>query len=374
MADLQPNYQPQTELMHHEQIETDEVSISTTDASKIENLCYELLAKIFNFLDPESLLNVADTCKRFQMAAATKFGDRFGRHYIWFLKTDMTEKSRKSGVYMSNGEIDVIGLKFCFRFVRCFGARIAHLEHPFSYIQNNHFQRYMNHYCADTLTSITSYEEHAFPIENCPKPFRNVQRIQISDTNLKNQLSNFMNLFPNLHHLEMTDIKMDKNSFAICFPHLNHLTLKVHAFNGTFENKFTTKNASRFLRANRQLQSLDIFSSEKITFSELLKIIHNNSALLKLQMSGEDTDTNVFDVEKLVNEHPLIEEIYLPNCIFTVDNAIKLIGQLNALKEFEIQFRLGYDHDKFVQHLGDKWQHSVTSRDSHHFFWAKLKQ
>lgn len=373
MADQQWNYPPQSQPKLYERNESENDSIIATDAHRTDNLCYELLAKICEFLDPESLLNVADTCKRLQIAAATQFGDRFGDNYIWFLKSDLTEKTRTSGVYLGNGEIDVIGIKFALRFLRCFGGKIAHLEHPFSYIRNNNFQHYINHYCADTVTSITSYGEETFPIENCSNPFRNVEKLAISEVNLRKQLRDLMKLFPNLRHLEMTDIQIDENAFAVCFPRLNHLTLKVDASDGCLENEFTAKNSSQFLRANRQLQSLDLFSFNRITFNELLDMISKNALLLKLQMSGEHTEANAADVEKFVNEHPLIEELYLPDCVLTVDNATKLISRLSALKEFEIQFRLGYEHDKFVNQLGNKWQHSVISRGSQHFFWAKLK-
>lgn len=44
----------------------------------ITNIYYDCLEQIFDFLDLESLLNVAGTCKRLQIAAAAKFTDQYG--------------------------------------------------------------------------------------------------------------------------------------------------------------------------------------------------------------------------------------------------------------------------------------------------------
>lgn len=353
------------ESKYHVQNENKEETANTTEAKTMTNICSELLERIFDFLDLESLLCLAGTNKRLHDAAATKFGDKFGNKYIWLFKSDFLETMRAPGVYLNGDQIDVIGLKFCFQFLRCFGAKISNLEDPFSYIRNDHFDRYVNQYCADTLTNITSYREGTFPIDNCSKPFKHVEKVQISDANLGNQLTNFMNLFPNLRHLEMTDIKIDETAIDVSVPQLNHLALKVRSVHGNCKNEFTTRNALNFLRANRQLQSLDIYSNDRIrTFSELLNIISENPLLLKLKILLEEfTVVNAVEVERFVNEHPLVEELYLPFYKFTADDAVKLISQLNSLKRFEFQFIFRYERDHFLNQLDKKWQHSVSSCD-----------
>lgn len=43
------------------------------------NIYYDCLERIFDYLDLESLLNLAQTCKRLQIAAAAKFSDAYGK-------------------------------------------------------------------------------------------------------------------------------------------------------------------------------------------------------------------------------------------------------------------------------------------------------
>lgn len=348
----------------HERDEDEGETANAAEAKTMENICYELLDRIFDYLELEDLLNLAGTSRRLQSAAAAKFGIKFGDKYIWFFKSDILETNRAPGVYVNSDQIDVIGLKFSFRFLRCFGAKISNLEDPFSYIRNDHFDRYVNQYCADTLINITSYYEGTFPVERCPRPFKKVQKIQISDANLGNQLTNFMKLFPNLRHLEMTDIKIDETAVAVSVPHLNYLAVKVRSVHGHFKNEFTTKNTLNFLHANRYLQSLDIFSSDRIAFNELLNMLSENPFLLKLKILFEEfTVVNAVELERFAKEHPLLEELYLSTCKLTTDDAIKLISQLNSLTRFEFQLIFRHERHRFLNQLDKKWQPSVSGCD-----------
>lgn len=53
------------------------------EAKTIDNLCNELIDRIFDFLDLKSLLNVTGTCKRLQIAAASKFNVDHGKKHVW---------------------------------------------------------------------------------------------------------------------------------------------------------------------------------------------------------------------------------------------------------------------------------------------------
>lgn len=351
---------------HHENIHEPEryESEKETEASTMANICHELIERIFDLLDVDSLLNVAGTCKRLQVVAATKFGHKYGNKHIWFFENDfLLGSNRAPGVYLNRDQIDVIGLKCGFRFLRCFGAKLSNLEDPFSYIRNDHFHRYVNQYCADTLINITSNCEGAFPFESCSKPFANVKKIQISDAELGYRLEDFMNLFPNLRHLEMTDIKIHETAIAVRVPRMEHLALNVRMVfdDDDVIDEFTTKNVPNFLRENRYLQSLDLFSYNKIGFTELLNMINENPFLLKLRLKcGSSAVVNADQLKRFTNEHPLIEELYLPVCRFSADYAFQLIRQLNSLRQFEFDFTSCHERDRFLNHIDKKWQYDLS--------------
>lgn len=55
------------------------VKATETESKTITNIYYDCLERILEFLDLESLLNLAGTCKRRQIAATVKFGEDFGK-------------------------------------------------------------------------------------------------------------------------------------------------------------------------------------------------------------------------------------------------------------------------------------------------------
>lgn len=69
------------------------------EAKTITDICFECLERIFDFLDLESLLNVADTCKRLQMVAATKYGNNYGG------KTIFLSPPQKPGVSVADWRV-----------------------------------------------------------------------------------------------------------------------------------------------------------------------------------------------------------------------------------------------------------------------------
>lgn len=127
------------------------------DSNSLTDICSELLLRILNFLDLESLLNVAHTCKRLQFAAITTFSDNHGKKRICFytgFKFYFLDKRYQK----LNDEIRIYDFRFCLPFVRCFGAKFMDLSIN-RRDKNDHkcirLDRYINQYCANTLTSIS---------------------------------------------------------------------------------------------------------------------------------------------------------------------------------------------------------------------------
>lgn len=102
----QQNRSQKLEQRHQKQ-EENETSVKTTEEKTITNICYDCLERIFDFSDLKSLLNVADTCKRLQIAAITKFGDKFGkRKFMLDLQTGYERAQISIRMYLD--EITII--------------------------------------------------------------------------------------------------------------------------------------------------------------------------------------------------------------------------------------------------------------------------
>lgn len=185
----------------------------------ITDINYDCLERILNFLDFESLLNVAGTCKRLQTAAADQFA--FHKNEIYLTLCDNREPGIREDHHFPQ-VIYVYGLKFCLPFLRCFGKRILSMtvEYGWAYVyekpitkakqeENGYLDRYVNKYCADTLTRITINEKRAFLNKNFPKPFKNVTSVVVYRFECKN-LPKFVKWFPNMRSLEIKKVMLTR--------------------------------------------------------------------------------------------------------------------------------------------------------------------
>ena len=165
-------------------------NVEAPEPRSITNICYDVLERIFEFLDIESLLNVANTCKRLQIAAAVKFGDEYDKKAI------RLEIEGQNQITVNQYFISVCGLKFCLPFLRCFGATLTHLG--VTSINNDYVDQYINKYCANTLKKIRFTEKTSLSAENFPLPFPKVKDVRIIRSDLGKHLPLISQFFPNL--------------------------------------------------------------------------------------------------------------------------------------------------------------------------------
>lgn len=139
----------------------------------ITDICNELIDKIFKFLDITSLLKVAGTCTRFQMAAAAIVEQRMGNKFIRFIQ----DTQKPDLITVGRFEIDIVGLRYSLPFLRCFGANIKRMKvinaDQKATRGDNHLERYINQYCADTLSNLC-FKNRVFSVHNFTKPFKKV--------------------------------------------------------------------------------------------------------------------------------------------------------------------------------------------------------
>lgn len=358
-------------------VEIDSVNMDadTAETKTISNICNEMVDRSFGFLDVESLLNVAGTCKRLQIAAINKFSNDHGNKTVWLYLFE--SKYDALNVYPNHNSIDVIGLKFCYPFVRCFGSILSTLKINYN---NNvdkrsaYLDRYVSQYCADTMTSIFFGCKQTFSIENFPKSFKSVTKVQFNTVNLADQLPNIVKLFPNLRHLDMQFITIDDDiDTAVHFPHLEHLTIgiriPIHYSINRFANRFTNRNGAKLLQANSQLKSLEIRTMPGISLNELLDMISENKSISKLTIdtmrdSFRVKDVNAVELNQFVREHPLIERLDFHDYRFTGDEAIMFIYQLNALEQFKFEVKDQIERNLLLGQLDESWQTNISTANA----------
>lgn len=368
-----------SEHKHHQSNQDGNKNPSTIMGTRtITNIYYDCLERILEFLDRESLLNLADTSKRMQIAAAAKFSDDFGKMTIQLKLCDRNQE--EAGIFTYSDKIVVVGFKFCFPFLRCFGNKISDLYLDFYKAAADSritlVDRYINRYCSDTLTKICIEIENLKSL-SFEKQFKEVQQAEFVCVNLQNKLPNLMKWLPNVQNLELMTSETDTAN-AVCFPYLKALKLHIYGENtpnADVIDKISFENASNLLQANPDLQALHIFSYHyrtEITFTMMLDMIAGNTSLSELTVffpfaaDARDEqvtyDVRADEITRFANEHRSIVTLNFLMCQFTADDAIIFIRQLPSLKVFSFQFEDVVECDSFINQLDDKWKHNFEVR------------
>lgn len=237
-------------------------------------------------------------------------------------------------------------------FLRCFGSKVLNLStiygrHP----EAGRMDRYINQYCSDTVTCIGFINHHSFSNGFFQKPFKNVDEVHITKSKLKDQLTNFVNWFPNMRRLDMHVVAFDE-AIEVSFPHLEHVSLLT-----------TNENVIKFLHVNQPLQSIEIRSYIGITLSEILNMISGNSSISKLAvtlMNSGNTAT-MAELMRFSSEHPMIIELFLSDYQLLAGDVIVLLGQLTSLKKFTCVVKNRLECNRLLNQLGNQWQHEIST-------------
>lgn len=318
----QPNGQDLGYAGPNEMTETELEGEADSESNSLSNICYDVLERIFDYLDLECLMHMAGTCKRLQSAAAIIFGKRYGNKHIYLCRINANAplyKRHTPGIYTPYGPVKVIGLKFCLPLLRHFGAKITHLEVDYTHVsdpRNARLERYINQYCASTLKYFLFRNGYTFATESFSKPFQNVDRISMAYFALGNSLPNFVNWFPNLRQMDILRVDIDAQTMAVTFPHLVQLSLFLRPTH--IQNDLTNSTAVNLLRANPQLQHLKLYF-HKFRLSELFDLIGGNESLSHVIFDGEISDMNADDFNRLRSEHSSLVNLELRNSVGELD-------------------------------------------------------
>lgn len=210
------------------------------NAKKIIHLDDLCLEKTFEYLNFQSLFNVAIANEFLRPAAARVYNRRFGRHPVY-----ITGNSFQTGrpIFVLY-KLHIDQLQSALQFLRCFGAEITVLEFDGAhYTKKKHYEyvnQYINKYCSANLVSITFESVPKIAKEHFPKPFVNVQNVTVKKGSVGRYLPSFAEWFPNMHRLELIQVNMFQNRLTdLHFPHLEHLA--VHPLFG-MRNQLNTRD------------------------------------------------------------------------------------------------------------------------------------
>lgn len=321
-----------------------------SDATKITDLSYDCLEKIFNRLNFMDFFNIALSNKTLQKATASAFKQKFGIEVIILDPA----KNINDGKF-HEGKIRMVGLKSCLQFLRCFGEIITDLE-----IWHNRTNRpiteYIQQYCADSLIKIL-FRHCSISRTSFQKPFPNVEVVSIDNVDLGDSLSHFVDWFPNMVHLicETGEDFRHKNWNPVAMPQLQRMTIS---------SKHQDLYAE-LLRANPQLRIIEL-DKQRMAMKRSLDLIESNDFIEILRMSHNCTpfvSVNPKDVKRLVRNHPFLVEVDLPIHRFNAKSAMILIRHLNALKMFQFAMDQAEYYD-IQKRLDREWQHTSSNRSN----------
>lgn len=323
----------------------------------ITDICYDCHEKIFEFLDLQSLLCVAQTCKQLQIAAINTFGNKFARKEIHLrLNIEHTNifyiQSQDHNEYTT-----VYGLKNWAKFLRWFGAKILHLNIAFEFISActlDQIDRYIHLYCADTLIEIVFNVRKKISGNFFQKQFKKIETVRFHSVRLENGLMSITKSFPNLRHLHLSYVHGVSSDTGVFFPHLEKFTLKTGYVNG----EWTREEVVKFLHANRQLQSFDL-SKEGLRLGDILNMIGKNLFISKLRVNCEYTDVNRHELNQFVRAYAATVILDLRCYLFAVDEAVAFVRQLNKLEKFVCRLKNRTECDRFLKKLNRKCRYTI---------------
>lgn len=336
-----------------QKLDRNEENVEATQTKLITNIYYDCLDRIFEYLDIESLLHLADTCKRLQIAAAHYFGEKFSSIII-----SSHRNMAVSELVMRDGLIESTGLRFSLPLLRCFGNKISYLNVN-SAFYNNYLKEYIVKYCGVTLRRIAFNNcQPVFPSEIYQQPFKSVETIYVYDVVLKEQLTNVAQWFPFLKNL-FAVISFDTDFVGVC---LSHLQILVIESANDVQADLTDKCLINLLQANRQLKFFSINIGRKVVLSTLLAMISGNTSILDLSVDTLPMDVYATIIEsgtelmRFANEHPSIRFLSLVGYSFRADDAIAFIREHNSLQKFTFNVKGHSEYDRLQSQLDENWK------------------
>lgn len=351
----------------------------TQGPKRIIDLDDDCLEKIFDHLDLHSLFMVAVSNEWLRPAAnlvyKRKFNDKILNIHSINVHPNPYANIREY-FWICFEKVSFSDFKICLQFLCCFGSSLSNVHiyyHGSDSKRFDYIHQYINRYCANSLLEIEFVIKPRLLINHFDKPFVNVHTVALHYCHLGEQFPLFSQWFPNAHTLKLFNLRMDNRWMDLPFQHLKHVRIDVS--NGNNCDGFKKNEAAHLLHLCHQLKTLKIHmpqGRQGMTLNTLLSIIVEKPAIEKLVLMMDRYCPTVkpIEVQRLINEHPLLVELHLINIKFTIDNVLDLIRQLKFLKTFFFQLNDPLEYTRCATRFNsDQWQtifHMTMPRNLYH--------
>lgn len=230
----------------------------TSSSLQLVDINYDCLLHIFQYLDVDTLVSIAEADHRFIEAAAAIFS-RYNRQFdVMHLSPRVDLRCDLINYCQNPSNIEP--------FFRHFGHLISNLNVDFvlSKKVDIDFGKLLQEHCGTSLVSmnLACYRETEF--QSNEKPFIALKQLKV----FRGTLSKWSQInvrCPNLNRLELFEVKLNRpHSIEVNFPQLKHLQI----YNKM--DKIPKTNICEMLRLNPQLEELTLQCDYDIDFLELL--------------------------------------------------------------------------------------------------------
>lgn len=256
--------------------------------TKIEDVYYDCLEHVFNYLNLEDLMNLADAIKAIRRDAATFFANK---HKGKCIKVE-PNNNKLIAVSVEDQSISIHKLTLASKIIRLFGKSITKIQITYNCILNGgvkcYFIRqsldilrkrlmlYINKYCSKTLKTLILVGPIYLSIAEAKTAYENLEELSLIGGCIGFNASQFNEFFPNLRKMELFRCCFDDpHGFVATYQHLEHLRIYFLRF---APSSFKMDNVKEILNLNPQLKTFGYFDDCKLTF---LKYINQKLKQLK---------------------------------------------------------------------------------------------
>lgn len=270
---------------------------------------------IFEQLNFESLLNMAQVNKEFAISAVNVFRRKFSDKKIviechednhprqntgWSFNIWDTFHGTKTVAqishFISEDQIKIQDYKMILNTLRIFGGEIRRLKMVYNsvdVIKSKVITRAINKYCANSLIELELDECFDSVLNYMPKPFKQVKHL-IFGKSFRGmspyKVLPMNELFPQIQHLSLFLTTFDSH-YPICYlPQLQHLNLDI---NSEYENQ--TVN---FIQMNPHIRSIDLRSPTSKILDSVNRVLLNLENITISLYTVEDNTMHFDSVTK----------------------------------------------------------------------------
>lgn len=293
------------------------MSIDTNQTQvKLEDLDLDIQFYIWENLQLNDLISLAETNERFSMLA----GDIFRRkHSKKTLEIDFMDFAEES-IIVSDKIISMNDSEIILKLLKKFGHFMKKLAIKPSDVNQTDIIQAINLFCADTLIEIDIHNFQSNFFEHMTKPFTQLKGLSLQGIfkRLMSPTLNLAELFPAMQNLTFEFVIVEdpncSSDIAKAFPNLQHLSVNAHQFSNP--NHINEDDFTELIKKNPQIRTLTLQNCDR----NLLKVvneIHPNLEVLEL-----------FDYVKLRNsEHDEGRIVFKNLKKFVITNSYESVPQ-----------------------------------------------